>query len=1071
MSNNEYQAPHEPIIQDELHELLNDIHPRSSHDHDNRPLDEEGHSADARMDELNGHEDKFFKLLEDAEQELYPGSKFTKLSFVVRLFHIKCLNGWSNKSFTMLLELLKEVLPKGEALPKFFYETKKIIRDLGLHYDKIDACPNDCMLYWKEASNDSQCRICGASRWKTIEGNSDEQRTHSSTREQKVPAKILRHFPLKPTLQRLYMSTKTASFMTWHYENRTKDDILRHLAGSTAWQTFDYIYPWFSSEPRNVRLGLASDGFNPFRTMSIAHSTWPAVVIPYNLPPWMCMKQPYIMLSLLIPGPSSPGNDIDVYLEPLIEELKELWVSGLQTYDASRQETFQMHASLLWTISDFPAYANLSGWSTKGKLSCPSCNKDTCSLRLKHGRKFCYMGHRRFLEANHRFRSDKSSFNGTKEKRLAPIPLSGTQVLDQLQSINITFGKKQDTGAKKHGKRGKKRVQGESPLEENSSTSAAKKKEKPPKEHNWKKKSIFFSLPYWESLLLRHNLDVMHIEKNVCDSVIGTLLNIEGKTKDIVKARLDLQEMGLRRTLHTVTTIRNKTYLPSTCFTMSPKEKEVLCNILKDVKLPDGYSSNISRRVNVRERKISGLKSHDCHVLMQQLLPLAIHSSLPKNISSILIEICNFFKELCPKVLNVGALLKLQDALTLCHMEKIFPPASFDIMVHLPIHLADEAMSAGPVQYRWMYPIERYLLTLKSYVRNRSRPEGSIAEGYLAEECLTFCSRYLEGVESKLNRPVRNDEDGHVEMEEGFSIFSLAGRPLGEVKSCPLDQTTIEQAHRYVLFNCPAVSPFIAEHVNHIQRLHPRARARDIEQIHNKKFPTWFGTHVQNFQQTRSEHISEKLRWLAGGPAPVARKYKGFISKGFRFHTKAREQKRKTQNCGVVVTANTRSFSSARDQNPIAGDISYYGVLTDIIELNYFGRLKALLFKCDWFDVVTPNRGIKIDAFGYTVVNMTPEQVFYVQDHSGNKDWHVVVKTKPRDLYEVHGNNDERDVQTEAAEIQNLEDVNSWERIDIVGTKIDEPLEQLTQAIPNDEECDTDSDDSDGDESPFANDK
>ncbi|XP_077217923.1 uncharacterized protein LOC143852426 [Tasmannia lanceolata] len=607
------------------------------------------------------------------------------------------------------------------------------------------------------------------------------------------------------------------------------------------------------------------------------------------------------------------------------------------------------------------------------------------------------MGHRRFLEANHRFQSDKSSFNGTKEKRLALIPLSGTQVLDQLQSINITFGKKQDTDAKKQGKRGKKRVQEESPLEENSSASAAKKKEKPPKKHNWKKKSIFFSLPYWESLLLRHNLDVMHIEKNVCDSVIGTLLNIEGKTKDSVKARLDLQEMGLRRTLHPVTTIRNKTYLPPACFTMSPKEKE-------------------------------------------QLLPLAIRSSLPKNVSSVLIEICNFFKELCSKVLNVGELLKLQDRieLTLCHMEKIFPPAFFDIMVHLPIHLADEAMLAGPVQYRWMYPIERYLLTLKSYVRNRSRPEGSIAEGYLAEECLTFCSRYLEGVESKLNRPVRNDED--VE-----SKFSLAGRPLGEVKSYPLVQATIEQAHRYVLFNCHAVFSFIAEHVNHSQRLHPRARARDIEQIHNKKFPTWFGTHVQNLPRTRSEHISEKLRWLAGGPAPVAKKYKGFISKGFRFHTKAREQKRKTQNCGVV-TANTRSFSSARDQNPIAGDISYYGVLTDIIELNCFGRLKALLFKCDWFDVVTPNRGIKIDAFGYTV-------------------------TKLRDLYEVHGNNDEGDVQTEAAEIQNLEDVNSWERIDIVGTEIDDPLEQLTQAIPDDEECDTDSDDSDGDESPFANDK
>ncbi|XP_077246449.1 uncharacterized protein LOC143886385 [Tasmannia lanceolata] len=661
--------------------------------------------------------------------------------------------------------------------------------------------------------------------------------------------------------------------------------------------------------------------------------------------------------------------------------------------------------------------------STKEKLACPSCGKETCSLRLKHGRKFCDMGHRRFLENNHKFRFEKSAFDGTVEKRSAPIPLSGTHVLHQLQNINITFGKKKDTGPKKKGTRQKKSGTRENPLDKESSNSAAKKKEKPLKEHNWKKKSIFFSLPYWETLLLRHNLDVMHIEKNVCDNVIGTLLNIEGKTKDTVKARLDLQEMKLRRTLHLMNNERNKTYLPPACFTMSPKEKEVLCNILKDVKVPDGYSSNISRRVNVRERKLSGLKSHDCHVLMQQLLPLAVRSSLPKNVSSVLIELCNFFKELCSKVLNVSDLLKLQDriALTLCHMEKIFPPAFFDIMVHLPIHLADEEMLAGPVQYRWMYPIERYLLTLKSYVRNRSRPKGSIAEGYLAEECMTFCSRYFEGVESKLNRPVRNDDDVPSEIEEGFAIFSVAGRHIGNVKSCPLDQITIGQAHRYVLFNCPAVQPFIEEHLKHIQTLHPRARPRVIENTHNKNFPTWFLTHVQELHRSRSEKLSEKLRWLAGGPSTVVTKYKGFISRGFRFHTKSRERLRKTQNSGVVVTASTRSFSSSKERNPMAGDVSYYGFLTDIIELNYYGRLKALLFKCDWFDVLTPDRGIKIDEFGYTVVNMArqiykdepfvfasqAEQVFYVQDHPGNKDWHVVVKTKPRDLYDVHGENEE----------------------------------------------------------------
>ena len=71
------------------------------------------------------------------------------------------------------------------------------------------------------------------------------------------------------------------------------------------------------------------------------------------------------MLSLLIPGPKAPGNDIDVYLDPLIDELQELWDVGVETYDSYTTCNFKLRAALLWTINDFPAYANLSGWSTK----------------------------------------------------------------------------------------------------------------------------------------------------------------------------------------------------------------------------------------------------------------------------------------------------------------------------------------------------------------------------------------------------------------------------------------------------------------------------------------------------------------------------------------------------------------------------------------------------------------------------------------------------------------------------------------------------------------------------------
>ncbi|XP_058093511.1 uncharacterized protein LOC131239697 [Magnolia sinica] len=253
---------------DDMHELLHDAFDFSG------PDDQESDATYRPTQGLNTEAQQFFKLVEDADKELYPGcKKFSKLSFIIRLYHIKCLGGWSDKSFTMLLELLKDALPEGETLPRSFYETKKIIGDLGLKYNKIDACPNDCMLYWKDAVDEQSCGICGASRWKTFEHQSDDEATSSTAKERKIPAKILRHFPLKPRLQRLYMSSKTASSMKWHYECRTEDGMLRHPADSPAWKTFDHYHPTFSSDSRNVRLGLAADGFNPFKTMSIAHST------------------------------------------------------------------------------------------------------------------------------------------------------------------------------------------------------------------------------------------------------------------------------------------------------------------------------------------------------------------------------------------------------------------------------------------------------------------------------------------------------------------------------------------------------------------------------------------------------------------------------------------------------------------------------------------------------------------------------------------------------------------------------------------------------------------------------
>ena len=123
----------------------------------------------------------------------------------------------------------------------------------------------------------------------------------------------------------------------------------------------------------------------------------------------------------------------------------------------------------------------------------------------------------------------------------------------------------------------------------------------------------------------------MHVEKNVCDNIIGTLLNITGKTKDEVKTRKELVEMSINKQLAPEQKGQN-IFLPPTWHTLSRKEKIDLCQCLSGIKVPSGYSSNIQSLVSMKDLKLVGLKSHDCHALMQQLLPVAIRSVLPQHV-------------------------------------------------------------------------------------------------------------------------------------------------------------------------------------------------------------------------------------------------------------------------------------------------------------------------------------------------------------------------------------------------------------------------------------------------------
>ena len=328
-----------------------------------------------------------------------------------------------------------------------------------------------------------------------------------------------------------------------------------------------------------------------------------------------------------------------------------------------------------------------NGCTTSGEGACPECHSNTCSLRLNNGSKTCYMGHRRFLHEDHPFRSNTHSFDGIAEHRPAPIPLSGSEIVAQTEDMHTVFGK--DPSGKKKTKRKRK---DDEPL------------------IVWKRKSIFFRLPYWESLLLRHNLDIMHIEKNVCENIINTLLCIDGKSKDNLNSRLDLQALNIRSDLHPVELeVEDKFYLPPAPYEMNVAQQRLFCGVFKGASFPYGLAADIRGNVHVKERKIIGLKSHDNHILMQHLLPLAVRRLLPEKVSAALIRVSNFFKQIYSHVISVSDMEKLEAEIaeTLSIIKTIFPPSFFDIMVHLMVHLPAQAKIAGPVHFRNMFPIER----------------------------------------------------------------------------------------------------------------------------------------------------------------------------------------------------------------------------------------------------------------------------------------------------------------------------------------------------------------------------
>ena len=145
----------------------------------------------------------------------------------------------------------------------------------------------------------------------------------------------------------------------------------------------------------------------------------------------------------------------------------------------------------------------------------------------------------------------------------------------------------------------------------------------------------------------------MHIEKNIVDNILGTLLDISGKTKDHAKSRYDLKYIGIRKNLHPKDIKDSKrTKLAKVCFSMANTENSIFFGLVKTTKLYDCSASNISRCVQLDERKVSNYKICDAHFMFHYLLRISIKSFLPDHVAIPLIHLSSFFHSLCQKVIT-----------------------------------------------------------------------------------------------------------------------------------------------------------------------------------------------------------------------------------------------------------------------------------------------------------------------------------------------------------------------------------------------------------------------------------
>ncbi|XP_026431231.1 uncharacterized protein LOC113328331 [Papaver somniferum] len=436
-------------------------------------------------------------------------------------------------------------------------------------------------------------------------------------------------------------------------------------------------------------------------------------------------------------------------------------------------------------------------------------------------------------------------------------------------------------------------------------------------------------------------------EENVGQSLVGTLLH-NGNTKDGLNARKDLVRLGLKSELHPKTDDKG-TILPAACYTLTTEEKDIFLETLSELRVPEGYCSDFSTLVNLKERKLIGLKSHDYHMLMQQFLPVAIRSIMPTPVRYAIIR---------------------------------------------------EVKLCGPVCFRWMYPFERCMKVIKGHVRNKNQPCGCIAEENVAEETIEIYCEYHKSI-----RTIGIPLDRHNTSQEG--------EPLSAEEPCIVTPEQLRQAHFYVMQNTPEIEPYIDRHKLYLETNYSTKKRAWLEKEHSNTFGAWLKNEVEKELADDRESISENLRWISHGPHYEVTKYTVYRINGYLFRTRSRDGRiHQNSGVSVAandmhisrdddVTYGKASYYGVLQE---IWELDYCERKVHLFKCNWVDNKRGVKRDALGYKIVDLTMlGYKNDPF---ILASQAKQVFYVKDQLDKKK-SIVFVTPPKNYRDDDGNDEE----------------------------------------------------------------